>query len=37
LAFANRAHINENGMLALPCAAQNLARDPELKRRYLGL
>ena len=37
LAIAHRAYIIENGMVALQGAAQDLARDPELKRRYLGL
>ena len=37
LAIAHRAYIIENGMVALQGAAQNLALDPELKRRYLGL
>jgi len=37
LAIAHRAYIIENGMVALQGAAQDLALDPELKRRYLGL
>jgi ABC-type branched-subunit amino acid transport system ATPase component len=37
LAVSHRVHILETGMVALHGAAQDLALDPELKRRYLGL
>jgi branched-chain amino acid transport system ATP-binding protein len=37
LAISHRAYIIENGMVALQGAASDLALDPELKRRYLGL
>jgi branched-chain amino acid transport system ATP-binding protein len=37
LAISHRAYIIENGMVALKGAASDLALDPELKRRYLGL
>jgi ABC-type branched-subunit amino acid transport system ATPase component len=37
LAVSHRASIIENGMVALQGAAQDLALDPEFKRRYLGL
>ena len=37
LAVSHRVYILETGMVALQGAAQDLALDPELKRRYLGL
>jgi branched-chain amino acid transport system ATP-binding protein len=37
LAIAHRAYIIENGAVALQGAAADLARDPELRRNYLGL
>ena len=37
LAIAHRAYIIENGHLAMQGPSQELARDPELRRNYLGL
>jgi branched-chain amino acid transport system ATP-binding protein len=37
LAIAHRAYIIENGRVAMQGPAQDLARDPELRRNYLGL
>ena len=37
LAIAHRAYIIENGAVALQGPAAELARDPELRRNYLGL
>ena len=37
LSSPKAAHIPETGMAALQGAAQDLALDPEFKRRYLGL
>jgi branched-chain amino acid transport system ATP-binding protein len=37
LAIAHRAYIIENGAVAMKGQARDLAQDPELKRRYLGL
>ena len=37
LAIAHRAYIIENGAVAMQGPAEALARDPDLKRRYLGL
>ena len=37
LAIAHRAYIIENGAVALQGPAADLARDPELRRNYLGL
>ncbi|MGA1289007.1 MAG: ABC transporter ATP-binding protein [Rubrivivax sp.] len=37
LAIAHRAYIIENGHVAMQGRAQDLARDPELRRNYLGL
>ena len=37
LAFANRAYIIENGVVAMQGQAQALARDPDLRKNYLGL
>ncbi len=37
LAIAHRAYIIENGMVAMQGVASELARDPELRRNYLGL
>jgi hypothetical protein len=37
LAVSHRVHILETGMVASQGAAQDLALDPEFKRRYLGL
>ena len=37
LAIARRAYIIENGHVAMQGRAENLARDPELRRNYLGL
>ena len=37
LAIAHRAYIIENGHVALQGKASDLARDPELRRNYLGL
>jgi branched-chain amino acid transport system ATP-binding protein len=37
LALAHRASIIENGLVAMHGRAADLARDPELRRNYLGL
>jgi branched-chain amino acid transport system ATP-binding protein len=37
LAIAHRAYIIENGHVAMQGPSQELARDPELRRNYLGL
>ena len=37
LAIANRAYIIENGAVAMQGPAQALARDPDLRKKYLGL
>ena len=37
LAIAHRAYIIENGTVAMQGVASELARDPELRRNYLGL
>lgn len=37
LAIANRAYIIENGAVAMQGPAQTLARDPDLRKKYLGL
>ena len=37
LAIAHRAYLIENGAVALQGPAADLARDPELRRNYLGL
>ena len=37
LALAHRASIIENGLVAMQGRAADLARDPELRRNYLGL
>ena len=37
LAIANRAYIIENGAVAMQGLASDMARDPDLKKRYLGL
>ncbi len=37
LAIAHRAYIIENGVVAMQGKAGDLARDPELRRNYLGL
>jgi branched-chain amino acid transport system ATP-binding protein len=37
LAIAHRATIIENGRVAMQGRADELARDPELRRNYLGL
>jgi branched-chain amino acid transport system ATP-binding protein len=37
LAIAHRAYIIENGVIAMQGKAEELARDPELRRNYLGL
>ena len=37
LALAQRAYIIENGAVVMTGAAADVARDPQLKRRYLGL
>jgi branched-chain amino acid transport system ATP-binding protein len=37
LAIAHRAYIIENGEVAMQGKAEDLARDPELRRNYLGL
>ena len=37
LAIAHRAYIIENGVVAMQGPAAELARDPELRRNYLGL
>jgi branched-chain amino acid transport system ATP-binding protein len=37
LAIAHRAYIIENGQVAMQGKAADLARDPELRKNYLGL
>ncbi len=37
LAIANRAYLIENGVVAMQGPAQELARDPDLRKNYLGL
>ncbi len=37
LAVAHRAYIIENGLIAMQGPADELGRDPDLKKRYLGL
>ena len=37
LALASRAYIIENGAVVMSGASDEVARDPELKRRYLGI
>jgi branched-chain amino acid transport system ATP-binding protein len=37
LAIAHRAYIIENGRVAMQGQAAELARDPELRKNYLGL
>jgi len=37
LAIAHRAYIIENGVVAMQGKAQDLSRDPELRKNYLGL
>jgi branched-chain amino acid transport system ATP-binding protein len=37
LAIAHRAYIIENGRVAMQGLASDLARDPELRKNYLGL
>ena len=37
LAIAHRAYIIENGQVAMQGTAADLARDPELRKNYLGL
>jgi branched-chain amino acid transport system ATP-binding protein len=37
LAIAHRAYIIENGRIAMQGQAGELARDPELRKNYLGL
>ena len=37
LAIANRTYIIENGVVAMQGQAQALARDPDLRKNYLGL
>ena len=37
LAIAHRGYIIENGMVAMQGPAADLARDPELRKNYLGL
>ena len=37
LAIANRAYIIENGAVAMQGLASDMTRDPDLKKRYLGL
>jgi branched-chain amino acid transport system ATP-binding protein len=37
LAIAHRAYIIENGEVAMQGAASDMARDPELRKNYLGL
>ena len=36
LAIAHRAYVLENGRIALSGSAADLARDPDLRTRYLG-
>ena len=37
LAIAHRAYIIENGQVAMQGLASDMARDPELRKNYLGL
>jgi branched-chain amino acid transport system ATP-binding protein len=37
LAIAHRAYIIENGVVAMQGLPEDLARDPELRKNYLGL
>jgi len=37
LAIAHRAYIIENGLVAMQGRSEDLARDPELRKNYLGL
>jgi branched-chain amino acid transport system ATP-binding protein len=37
LAIAHRAYIIENGQVAMQGQAADMARDPELRKNYLGL
>jgi branched-chain amino acid transport system ATP-binding protein len=37
LAIAHRAYIIENGVVAMQGTAAEMARDPELRKNYLGL
>jgi branched-chain amino acid transport system ATP-binding protein len=37
LAIAHRAYIIENGVIAMQGRSEDLARDPELRKNYLGL
>jgi branched-chain amino acid transport system ATP-binding protein len=37
LAIAHRAYLIENGRVAMQGLASDLARDPELRKNYLGL
>jgi branched-chain amino acid transport system ATP-binding protein len=37
LAIAHRAYIIENGVVAMQGRSEDLARDPELRKNYLGL
>jgi branched-chain amino acid transport system ATP-binding protein len=37
LAIAHRAYIIENGRVAMQGPSEELARDPDLRRNYLGL
>ena len=37
LAIAHRGYIIENGRVAMQGVASELARDPELRKNYLGL
>jgi branched-chain amino acid transport system ATP-binding protein len=37
LAIAHRAYIIENGVVAMQGQAADMARDPELRKNYLGL
>lgn len=37
LAIAHRAYIIENGAVAMKGKAADLARDPDLRKNYLGL
>ena len=37
LAISSRAYLIENGLVAMQGPADELARDPELRRNYLGL
>jgi branched-chain amino acid transport system ATP-binding protein len=37
LAIAHRAYIIENGRVAMQGLASDLARDPDLRKNYLGL